>query len=268
MTDEIAEAFVAFAEALSPTEAQSAARESEKRRLVSRLLGHPRVLRVHETGSFAHGTAVEGHSRVDLLVVLDGPRPRTSAKALESVSSVVVPPGFELRAAFAAGEERASSGASDLLWIADAAGRWVRHRPGSRELLISRIDTDGSLRSLIRLLLAWKHRHGLALSSYYLETAAIRQALQQPSFSTLWDVCWLWERLAADGLPALPDLTSPSQVQPVRPSPTLAKAIELQFPLERAASSARRAVNAYLDGDLDQASAALRALFGEDFPEL
>jgi hypothetical protein len=54
----------------------------------------------------------------------------------------------------------------------------------------------------------------------------------------------------------------------VRACATLARAIEAQFPIERAASSARGAIGAYMDGDLDATEAYLRALFGDDFPEL
>ena len=246
------------------------------------LRGRPGIIGIEPAGSFSHGTAVRG-SRLDLLVVLDGPRSRSATRAAESLAAAV--PGDVVTAALgsvstAAGRvvlDRVGGiglhlipayAREDSQWVPDAAGRWVRHRPGAREMLLDRIDDDGSLRALIRLLLAWKHRQGVPVSSYYLETAAIRQSLQQRSFSLLWDLCWLWESLASGGLVNLPDLSSPDQTQGVRPAASLGRAIEVQFPVERAASSARGAVNAYLDGDLDTAHAYLVALFGGDFPEL
>ncbi|MEB0014883.1 hypothetical protein QN416_25120, partial [Glaciimonas sp. Cout2] len=71
--------------------------------------------------------------------------------------------------------------AGEIVLLPDAARRWVAVRPGARQRLIDRLD-EGSLRASIRLLLAWKYRTGLGVSSYYLETAAVRQTLDQPSF--------------------------------------------------------------------------------------
>jgi hypothetical protein len=285
--DVIAGAFEAFAAQLrpKPDEVEGATR------LVARMAEGFRsagsVLRLVETGSYAHGTAVRGESLFDVFVVLSGAKPKSLARSLEllqatlpalpaaiatlQADSVVLEqvgaPGVRLIPAYEATGSSAAVTGADLLWVPDVAHRWVRQRPSAREVLLSRID-DGSLRGLVRLLLAWKHRQSIGVSSYYLETAAIRQALQQPSFSPLWDLCWLWEQLATDALMPLPDLTSPSQTQGVRAAGSLARVIEAQFPLERAASSGRGAVNAYIDGDLEAVTAYLRALFGADFPAL
>lgn len=304
MPDEIADAFTTFAAALRPDPIEVDETRLLRGGVARALLGSPRVDRVLDTGSFAHGTAVAGHSRLDLLVVLGGARPRTPARSLDALSAALVEgagaagaasrglggfptrqgngdsllvdrpgtAGLRLMPAYAAGGTRsgatsAGEGQGDALWVLDASRRWVRHLPAAREMLLSRIDADGSLRSLVRLLLIWKHRQGIDISSYYLETVAIRQALQQNSFSPLWDVCWAWERLAGDGLAPVPDLTSPSGVQAVRPSASLARSIESQFALERAASSARAAVDSYLDGDVETSGRYLRALFGPGFPD-
>ncbi|MDF2443496.1 MAG: hypothetical protein JWR01_1699, partial [Subtercola sp.] len=146
----------------------------------------------------------------------------------------------------------------------DAARRWVLNRPGAREQLIDRID-DSHLRSLMRLLLVWKHVNRVPVSSFYLETAVVRQALRQPSFNLLWDLCWVFEQLAHDDLVGLPDLSSPSQVQKVRAANTLGRRIEAQGPFDDAAIHAREAVNAYLDDDRPVVDARLAELFGDSF---
>ena len=294
MPDEIAAAFAAFEAVLAPSAEEALECELWLGALVPDLLAQPGVRGVSASGSWAHGTAVRGWSSVDLLVHLPGARPRSASRAVEVLASAVggvrpgeatgrveisggdsliVPrigtAGIRLIPVFASAGPAAEQGWSgEVLWVPDAAHRWVRHRSGAREMLLSRIDDDGAVRSLIRLLLAWKHRHGIAVSSYYLETLALRQALGQRSFSLLWDLCWLWERLALEGLVPVPDLTSPSQTQPVRPAASIARAVEAQYPVERAATSARGAVNAYMDGDLDRAGAYLAAIFGDDFPQL
>ncbi|QJU53185.1 hypothetical protein SCB71_07815 [Herbiconiux sp. KACC 21604] len=294
MVDEVADALAGFAASLRPSEREVAAAAASARELVAPLVAGGLALTALDAGSFAHGTAVAGASLFDAIVVLRGSRPRSPAKALEAMlagldpaaastaevqgDSLVVPgdagagaAGIRLLPAY----EHAAGGGPDApgataagVWVVDAARHWVLCRPAARGVLLSRIDDDGSVRELVRLLLAWKHRLGVPVSSYYLETVALRQALQQPSFNRLWDLCWVWEALADAGLVAVPDPSSPSLVQPVRAAPRLAGAIEAGYPVERAASSSRGAINAYLDGDAATTTVYLRALFGEGFPEL
>lgn len=299
MPDQIADALLAFGESARPLAAELEASVQLRNRVADAVATESRVLRMVDAGSFAHGTAVHG-SLFDVIVVLRGAKPKSLARSLEVLRTVVPPDavtaasarddsvmiervaergvgagvpgpstvvaGVRLIPAYEVTGDSAHS--ADTVWVPDAAHRWVRHRPAARGVLLSRIDDDGSLRALIRLLLAWKHGQEVGVSSYYLETAAVRQALQQRSFSPLWDLCWIWERLSTDALAPVPDVSSPSQIQPVRATATLARALEAQFPIERAASSARGAIGAYMDGDLDAVQAYLRALFGDAFPEL
>ena len=270
MADEIAEAFRAFDAQLRPTPEDHERVAARRAAVVSALTASgARVLRVIDAGAWAHGTAVRQMSALDLVVVLDGPRPRSSARARDLLRSdaTMAAHGGDVRVRLTpAFEVPGPSAESDLLVIPDSAGRWVRHRPGARGVLMSRIDDDGALRMLVRLLLTWKYRSAPGVSSYYLETVAIRQALQQRSFSPLWDLCWIWESLSADGLVPLADPTSTGGGRSIRPAASIARAIESQFALERAASSARGAVNASLDGDVDRTGAYLQALFGDTFP--
>jgi len=274
VSDEIAEVFRTFDAQLRPTAEDRERLAAERAAVVTALTrGGAPVLRVIDAGAWAHDTAVRGVSALDLVVVLEGTRPRSAARARDllgaagSVAAEGAPGsvGVRLIPAF---EVPGPSAESDLVVIPESGGRWVRHRPGARGVLMSRIDDDGALRMLVRFLVAWKHRSAPVVSSYYLETVAIRQALQQRSFSLLWDLCWVWESLAADGLVPVADPSSPGGSRSIRPAASMARAIESQFALERAASSARGAVNAYVDGDLDRAGSYLQALFGEEFPEL
>lgn len=289
MPELIADAFLAFGESVRPSAAEIDAAVRLRNHIADSVVPEGRVLRMVDAGSFAHGTAVRGGSLFDVLVVLRGAKPKSLARSLELLRAVVPVDalsiaetrddslvierpevtGVRLIPAYeAVGDAGGGVSGAGSLWVPDAGHRWVRHLPAARVVLLDRIDDDGSVRALIRLLLAWKHRRGVEVSSYYLESVAIRQALQQRSFSLLWDLCWIWERLSTDALAPVPDLTSPTQTQPVRACATLGRTLEAQFPVERAASSGRGAIGAYIDGDLDAASAYLRALFGDDFPEL
>ncbi len=271
MSDEITDVFQRFDAQLRPTPQDLTLLAARRAAAVAVLMeSRAPVLRVVDTGSWAHGTAVRGRSALDLLVVLDGARPRSAARARDLLGAAHEPDastGHEVRLT-PAYEVAGPSAESDLVVVPDASGRWVRHRPGARGVLLSRIDDDGSIRMLVRLLLAWKYRSAPALSSYYLETVAIRQALQQRSFSPLWDLCWIWEALSVDGLVPVADPATGHVTGAIRPAVSIAQAIESQFPVERAASSARGAVNAYVDGDLDRVGSYLHALFGDEFPAL
>lgn len=294
MPDEISIAFQAFDDDLRPGPADIADVRTLRDEVALRLEADHSVLRVVEGGSWLNGTAVRDRSRLDLFVVMAArsrPAARLAASlppllpadllvAAQTDGSLVLErlgtPGLRLIPALESehrdgGEQTAGSGE---LRVPDASGRWVRHRPVARSVLLSRLDDGsaagggeaGGVRALIRLLLAWKHRQAVPISSYYLETVAVRQALQQHSFSPLWDACWIWERLRLDGLTRVPDPTSPEGRQGVRPAATLAGAVAAQYPVERAASSSRAAVDAYLDGDLETSGAYLRMIFGADFP--
>ena len=286
MAEEISIAFEAFDAELRPGVDDLAEARAVRDEVVARLQAGAGVVAVQDGGSYLTGTAVRQRSRPDLFVIVDG-RTRSPARIAASLApllpadllvhpqsdgSLVLErlgtPGLRIVPALESDhpDEAGESGGPAVLRVPDAAGRWVRHRPLARSVLLSRLDDDGSVRRLIRLLLAWKHRQSVPISSYYLETAAVRQALQQPSFSVLWDACWVWERLRVDGLARLPDPTSPSEKQTVRAAATLAGAVAAQYPVERAATSARGAVNAYLDGDLETSGAYLRMIFGSDFP--
>ncbi|MCS5722518.1 hypothetical protein N1028_11195 [Herbiconiux sp. CPCC 203407] len=294
-------AFQAFDADLRPGPDDVAPVRALRDEVALRLEADPSVLRVVEGGSWLNGTAVRDRSRLDLFVVV-GSRARPPARLAGSLvpllpadllldpqtdGSLVLErlgtPGLRLIPALESEhpDDAGVTAGSGELRVPDASGRWVRHRPVARSVLLSRLDGDGDgdgdahagggaggggVRGLIRLLLAWKHRQAVPISSYYLETLALRQALQQHSFSVLWDACWVWERLRLDGLTRVPDPTSPDGRQGVRATATLAGAVAAQYPVERAATSSRAAVNAYLDGDLETSGAYLRMVFGSDFP--
>ena len=253
--------------------------------VVSSVLASGVALAAVDAGSFRRGTEVGGSSHWDVLVVLRTERRLSLAQAVAAlrdavsgqladietgVDSIVArfgaadPTGVRLIPAIDVG----SRAASDAVLVPDATRRWVAARPAARDALLDRIDTDGALRRLIRLTLTWKHRHAVPLSSYWLETAVIRQALQQRSFDPLWDLCWILEQAVDDDLSALPDPTSPTGSQPVRPAPTLARRIEVQYVVEAAARRVRDAVDAYLDDDMETVTTALRSLLGDEVPGL
>jgi hypothetical protein len=265
------------------TDAERAELRDLRDGVVSSVLASGLALTVVDVGSYRRGTEVGGASHWDVLVVLRADRRPSLTQAVAAVREAVsdqaadVEVGVDsLVARFASADptgvrlvpalDAGTRAASDAVLVPDATRRWVAARPAARDALLDRIDADGALRRLIRLALTWKHRHGVPLSSYWLETAVLRQALQQRSFDPLWDLCWILEQAVDDDLSPLPDPTSPSGRQPVRPAPTLARRIELQYVVEAAARRVRDAVDAVLDDDAEAVTAALRDVLGPDVP--
>jgi hypothetical protein len=289
--------FRAFDEVTRATAGERAELEALRDAVVAPLLDSGAIVAAIDVGSYRRRTEVGGSSHWDVLAVLAPGRRISLGQALDALRSAipelvadVVPVNG---AATAAGTtvgtgadsllarrgpaeatgvriipaiEAGTRAASDTVLLPDAARRWVAARPAARDALLDRIDADGAVRRLVRLVLAWKHRFAVPLASYWLETAVLRQALQQRSFDPLWDLCWILEQAVDDDLSAIPDPTSPSGRQPVRPAPTLARRIELQYVVEAAARRVRDAVDAYLDDDTDGVIAALRDVLGQDVP--
>ena len=77
MPDVIAEAFHAFAEQVRPTAGDVERAQQLRDRVANELMDDAAVLRVVDTGSFAHGTAVRESSHFDVFVVLRGASGRT-----------------------------------------------------------------------------------------------------------------------------------------------------------------------------------------------
>lgn len=299
MVAQLEAVFRGFDEMTRATAAERAELEGLRDAVVAALLDSGMVVAAIDAGSYRRGTEIGGSSHWDVLAVLAPGRRVSLGQALDALRSAVPEPVADMvavnGAATAAGAtvstaadsllarrspadvtgvriipaiEAGTRAASDTVLVPDAARRWVAARPAARDALLDRIDTDGSLRRLVRLVLAWKHRFAVPLSSYWLETAVLRQALQQRSFDPLWDLCWILEQAVDDDLSAIPDPTSPSGRQPVRPAATLARRIELQYVVEAAARRVRDAVDAYLDDDTDGVIAALRDVLGQDVPPL
>lgn len=282
MTRTMSEAFTTYLQWQTPSASQRQAaalhRDSVERSVRNAL----HVYRFIETGSFSHNTGVAGYSDVDLLVSLRGNQPTLSDTALRWVKdalsasfprtyvrvtrpAVVVPfaSGFETFEVIP-GFIRDSSGAHRYA-IPAPAGGWMDSTPEAHLAYVNDADRNpGGAKALARLVKAWKYHQSVPVSSFYLEMRAAQHMKTQSSFLALWDLCVLLEKLDGHGLAAMQDPTGNSGL--IRATSTLTNAVEAQSKTHTAAVRARKALDAFNNGEEITAFTYLKLLFADTFP--
>ncbi|WP_102157393.1 nucleotidyltransferase domain-containing protein [Zhihengliuella halotolerans] len=183
------------------------------------------IVRMRETGSWHHGTAITRHSDVDYFVTMPGSRPSASWSALEEVrsslargvSSAIVRtdrpavnliyfdsgPSVEITPAYIRG--------TDDYDIPDPDGTgWIQSNPAVHLDYVNDAQkkTNSRAKSLIRLVKTWKARNSVPLSSFYLEMRVAKYALSSSPIIYDWDLRSFFKTLEGDGLREMNDPTS------------------------------------------------------------
>ncbi|CAM3466885.1 nucleotidyltransferase domain-containing protein [Isoptericola cucumis] len=182
------------------------------------------IVRMRETGSWHHGTAITGSSDVDYFVTMPGSRPEYSSTALEKLrdsllrglSNCVVRidrPAVRL-VYFDGGPDVEITPAyyrdTDDYDIPDPDGiGWIQSNPAVHLDYVNEAQqkTNGRAKSLIRLVKTWKARNSVPLSSFYLEMRAAQYALANDPLIYDWDLRNLFRGLSSDGLREMNDPT-------------------------------------------------------------
>jgi hypothetical protein len=156
-------------------------------------------------------------------VVLPGAGPATAQHALHTVHQAArtLAPAATVRSAagavtviepgvrFALVIRPAFDGPDESYRIPDPAGHdaWVLTRPDSYAHRMTEWDdiTNGRAVRLTRLLKAWRWQHEVPMSSFYLEMAAVRQALTTEDAGAVEDLRAIFARLASNRVAALAD---------------------------------------------------------------
>ncbi|WP_273416762.1 nucleotidyltransferase domain-containing protein, partial [Corynebacterium appendicis] len=183
------------------------------------------IVRMRETGSWHHGTAISRHSDVDYFVTMRGLRPSASWSALEElrsslargVSSAIVRtdrPAVNLMY-FDSGPSVEITPAyfreTDDYDIPDPDGTgWIQSNPAVHLNYVNDAQkkTNGKAKSLIRLVKTWKARNSVPLSSFYLEMRVAKYALSNPTIIYDWDLRSFFKSLEGDGLREMNDPTT------------------------------------------------------------
>jgi hypothetical protein len=180
-----------------------------------------------ESGSWAHGTALKGHSDVDFMIPASGSRPVRSSSALSTlkaalkgsnweiwdlgISSPTVKvrfmsaPHFEVVPAWYCKTVRGDK----VYWIPAPGDGWAESAPGAHLRFVSeQNDRLGKrVKPLARLLKQWKVHAGAPVSSFYLEMRTAEYAKGENSIFYHLDLKLLMSRLIDCGLRSMNDPT-------------------------------------------------------------
>jgi predicted nucleotidyltransferase len=288
MARSVDEGFEEFLRRLIPTEAQRAAGTKHRQTVRAALEKKLTVKNFFETGSFSHGTGVRGLSDIDALVSIGNDKPDSSYTALTWVKdaltsrfpsttmkirrpAVVVEFGsgyetWEVIPGFLTGRGGQSQLVYDIPSATTGSG-WIDSAPQEHLKYVKECNekpSKGKAKALARLIKAWKYYRQVPISSFYLEMRCAQHVATQTSYIHIWDVCQVLEKLEAHKLAAMNDPKGASGRIYACSSDSLKE--DALSKLSRAATRARKALDAYNANKSDDAFHYLDLLFGGKFP--
>lgn len=239
-----------------------------------------------ETGSFSHGTAIHGHSDVDVLVSLKGTQPESSDTAISRVKSALIHsfPSTPIRVSrpavvvnFAAGAERwevipayfaRQVNGLSIYNIPAPGGNWMETSPSAHLKYVT--DTNkspaGGAKSLARLVKIWKYTNqsSVKISSFYLEMRAAKHMDSQSTFVSHLDFMYLMKSLYIGTLASMND---PSGLTGrIAPTSTEGYRASSLVTLRGDAKRVEDSINLESGGNRSQAFAKLGMVFPGAFP--
>lgn len=211
--------------AMTPDEAKRTAAARHREELEDWLTSDLSIVRMRETGSWHHGTALDVFSDVDYFVTMPGARPDSSSTALEALRASLARggggahvsvdrPAVRLRY-FDDGPDVEITPAyfqdTDDYDMPDPEGTgWIRSNPAVHLAYVNKAqhDADGRAKSLIRLVKTWRAFNRVPLSCFYLEMRTAEYAMAHTPIIYDWDLRDFFKSLAANGLREMNDPTS------------------------------------------------------------
>jgi hypothetical protein len=274
-----------FLQRLRPSRAERESATAHRTSIKGAIEKHLDAVAVWETGSFAHGTAIRGHTDIDLLVSFSSTKkPKNGSSALESARTalrkryaftdvVVRSPAVVVR--FADGQRvevipgfiRSTSGKYTTYDIPQpGSAGWMVSSPRAHLAYVTAANESpsGGAKSLARLLKAWKYYQDVPISSFYLEMRAAQRMQSESSFLPLHDLVYMFRDLSRHALAAMNDPMDVSRrITPCSSSATLEMA---KSKLATATGRADKALAAYGKERHAEAFQYLNLLYRGRFP--
>lgn len=214
----------AIVSAMTPSAEARAAASRHRQDIEDWLKADLDIIRMRETGSWHHGTALDRFSDVDYFVSMTGTRPAASAEVLEQLRgslnrgftgayASVNRPAVRLRF-FDDGPDVEITPvfyrATDDYYIPDPDGSgWIKSNPAVHLAYVNEAQqkTDNRAKGLIRLVKTWKAWNQVPLSSFYLEMRTAQYAVANDPILLDWDLVGVFRALARSGLADMNDPT-------------------------------------------------------------
>ncbi|MGO2061402.1 MAG: SMODS domain-containing nucleotidyltransferase [Microbacteriaceae bacterium] len=278
MTEATAQSTLAsIIKAMTPDEDARIAAASHRASIESWLESDLNIIRMRETGSWHHGTAINNNSDVDYFVTMSGPRPANSRDALEKLRASLVrglpeclvridrpavrityfdgTPAVEITPAYYK--------ETDDYDIPDPSGTgWIRSNPAVHLDYVNKAQkaTESRAKSLIRLVKTWKAWSAVPISSFYLEMRTAQYALNNTIIIYDWDLRDFFKSLTGDGLRDMNDPTNYGR-RIVTGTSNLVDSITAKYAIDEAARLTALAKDASDAGDHSSAIAHYIRLF-------
>lgn len=263
--------------AMTPDEAARTAAARHREEIEDWLTSDLGIIRMRETGSWHHGTALHRFSDVDYFVTMPGPRPINSSTALETLraslarglsGALAVPdrPAVRLRF-FDDGPDVEITPAyfrdTDDYDIPDPDSTgWIRSNPAVHLAYVDQAQqkTNSRAKGLIRLVKTWKAWNQVPLSSFYLEMRTAQYALGNEPIIYDWDLRDFFKGLSSNGLREMNDPTNYGRRITTGTS-NLTEALTAKYAVDEAVRLSRLAREATEADDHASAVRHLLALF-------
>lgn len=283
------EAFDQYLSSVTPSKWERDEVKKYKDRLYKVLDAEFGLTAFFQSGSFSNGTGISGRSDVDYFARIPwDQRPQSSTTALTKVREVleqdlweatsvsvsrptvtVVLPGvlayYEIVPAY---YERSGGDDQNVFLIPGPNGTWIESAPKAhlRYVRESNDKHGGSVKGLARLLKAWKYEHSVPISSFYLEVRAAAYGKANDRVFYLTSMLEVIKTLIQSDLAAMNDPTG--LVKPIRACSSEANRSASLRALKTARDDLIAARDAWLTNDFWALSAALRRVFGYQFPSV
>jgi hypothetical protein len=264
MAPDIEAAFNEFAEKLRTTPAETRAAASHRESLKSKLEESLGITAFFRTGSFGNGTNIPGFSDVDYFAVIPVEKLHQSSDYdLQQVANALAErfPTTGIRVTAPSvhvpfGTDAAESteivpvhhiGFTQLKFrqfdMPNGSSGWMPAAPESHKAYVDLADEkhSGKVKSLIRLLKAWKFRAKVPIRSFYLEIRAAHYAFTEGAIIYDIDIDNLLHAMLEDQLADYPDPRFPSDGLIIKACNSLADKIQSLELLRNACWDAERA---------------------------
>jgi hypothetical protein len=282
----LSEGFDRYLASRAPTDIHKAEVRRYRERVRGIIAEHHRLMGFFQSGSFEHGTAVMPYSDVDYIArihfedrpgssntILNNLRDLLKRELWEATVTVRRPtvtlifpglvPYYEITPAYL---EYGATDDNAMLLIPAPSGGWREAAPQAHNTIVADVDRKhaGDVRAIARLLKAWKYKHSVSISSFYLEMRAAEYGMNHDSVHTFTAIQSIITTLVNQGLPAMND---PARlVSRISACSSESARSSARTDLQAFKKNIDAAYTAWLANERYDMNQALQAIWGSDFP--